>query len=245
MSTFSSRWLLVSVLVGCGGVTSEQAVTDAGADTSETSTSPTCTSPVGTLDMPFEMATSLCKDSSDDCKVCVQAVDEAGKPTIWSVLQMPSSCACPEPSKSLPSACPTVAPMTGTPCSGSVSCAYGYALVECGAKTVKCSGGKWAEVVHTDPRMPCGGCPSVALACDGTCDTSTPKKWDPAKGCLAKSDVVECRSAGTACTDAITCKVRSATGAAYWFPGDCHATDAWHACPSDVNDKVLAAKDCP
>lgn len=260
--------LLLTTLLGCGGQTVSEPEVDARFDApSDTATdvpsdvpsdSPGdvpsdtgCSSPVGTTDIPtLDMAMALCKSTSTSCKVCVQALDAKGAPTTYSVLQMPSTCTCPPPMKpGTPPECPTDSPALGSSCTApaSISCAYGYAPIECGGRTVKCASGTWQEVVHSEPLISgCGaGCSAVAFTCSAPCGAWSPRKYDATRDCLAKTDVVQCLPEATVCTGAITCKIRAATGEPYWFPGDCHLTVGWSDCSTAQREKVTAAKACP
>lgn len=50
------------------------------------------TSCTGTWDCPEGVAEAICK--SRDCHVCVQSVDEVGRPELWAAIE-PASCPCP------------------------------------------------------------------------------------------------------------------------------------------------------
>ncbi|MCU0696354.1 MAG: hypothetical protein MUC96_07490 [Myxococcaceae bacterium] len=52
--------------------------------------------------------------------------------------------------------CPVTPQQPGQSCSvQGLTCAYGYAPLECGGRTVRCDGPTWVEVEHTDPQPSC------------------------------------------------------------------------------------------
>ncbi len=70
--------------------------------------------------------------------------------------------------------CPTAPQQPGGSCSANgLVCAYGYAPIECGGRTVRCQGSVWVEVEHADPQLSChadggsdaGTCPTTAPTC--------------------------------------------------------------------------------
>ncbi|MDX2009347.1 MAG: hypothetical protein SFW67_04105 [Myxococcaceae bacterium] len=57
--------------------------------------------------------------------------------------------------------CPTTPQQPGQACAlPGLTCAFGYAPLECGGRTVRCEGQTWVEVEHTDPQPGCaaGSC---------------------------------------------------------------------------------------
>jgi hypothetical protein len=55
---------------------------------------PSCTVTEGLAE---ETAQLLCSKDRDDCRICVQEVDQSGKPWKWMVME-DSRCPCPTPS---------------------------------------------------------------------------------------------------------------------------------------------------
>ncbi len=125
----------------------------------------------------------------------------------FALVAAAAACSSSDPASNVTPSCPAgpEAPL-GTECTAAgLECRYGYAPVECGGRTVVCTGGKWTEKEHTDPLPSCGDaggdtadtgtCPAGPEAPLGTDCTSNGLE------CKYGYEPIECGGRTVVCTD--------------------------------------------